>query len=343
VSTRTVRTRRISFRVDIRTSVVCLGLLLATLVVAVVAISTGDYRIPVPEVVRTLFGGGTRATSFIIETLRLPRVLTGALVGAALGCSGAIFQSLSRNPLGSPDIIGFTTGAATGAVLEILIFHGSTIEIAGGAVVGGVATALAVYLLAFKRGVQGYRLILIGIGVSAMLASVNSYLLTRANINDAENAQVWLTGSLNGRGWEHVRPISVALALLLPAAFLLGRQLRLLEMGDDAARALGVRAERSRLSLLLVGVALTGVAVAAAGPVAFVALAAPQLAHRLTRAPGVGLLSSALMGMFLLTISDYAAQRVYPSIQLPVGVATGAVGGLYLAWLLANEWRSGRA
>ena len=338
-----IRFWRVSFRVDMRTAAACLCMVAATLVVGVFAISTGDYHIPLGEVVRTLLGGGTRSTYFIIETLRLPRVLTAILVGAALGVSGAIFQSLSRNPLGSPDIIGFTTGAATGAVLEILVFHGSTQAIALGAIVGGVATALVVYLLAFKRGVQGYRLILIGIGISAMLASVNSYLLTRANIDDAETAQVWLTGSLNGRGWEHVRPISIALAVLLPAAFLLGRQMRMLEMGDDAAQALGVRAERARLQLLLVGVALTGVAVAAAGPITFVALAAPQLARRLTHAPGVGLLSSALMGMFLLSLSDYAAQRVFPSVQLPVGVATGAVGGVYLAWLLAHEWRSGRA
>lgn len=339
----TVRFWRVSFRVEVRSLVVCLALLAATFVVMVFALATGDYHIPLDEVVRTLFGGGSSATYFIVETLRLPRVLTAMLVGASLGVSGAIFQSLSRNPLGSPDIVGFTTGAATGAVLEILVFHGGTVEIALGAVVGGVATALVVYLLAFKRGVQGYRLILIGIGVSAMLASVNSYLLTRANINDAASAQVWLTGSLNGRGWEHVRPISVALAVLLPAAFLLGRQMHLLEMGDDAAQALGVRVERVRLSLLLVGVGLTAVAVAAAGPITFVALAAPQLSKRLTRSAGVGLLSAALMGMFLLSVSDYAAQRVFPSVELPVGVATGAVGGVYLAWLLAREWRAGRA
>src|SRR5262249_24994536 len=155
------------------------------------------------------------------------------------------------------------------AVLEILVFHGGTPEIAAGALVGGFATAVVVYLLAFSRGVQGYRLILIGIGISAMLASVNSYVITRANIVDAQAAQVWLTGSLNGRGWEHARPISVALVVLLPGAFALGRRLRLLEMGDDTARALGVPAGRTQLLLLLVGVGLTGVAVAAAGPITF--------------------------------------------------------------------------
>ncbi len=341
MSTRALRVGRLSCRLDIRTVVVCFVLALASLLVGLVSIGTGDFHIPLTEVVRTLLGGGSDSTYFIIETLRLPRILTAVLVGAALGTSGAIFQGVSRNPLGSPDIVGFTTGAATGAVLEILVFHGGTPEIAAGALVGGIATALVVYLLAFHRGVQGYRLILIGIGISAMLASVNSYVITRANIIDAQAAQVWLTGSLNGRGWEHVRPIGVALVILLPAAFVLGRRLRLLEMGDDTAKALGVPAGRTQLMLLLVGVALTGVAVAAAGPVTFVALAAPQLARRLSRQ--AGLVASALMGTLLLTLSDFVAQRAFPSTPLPVGVATGALGGLYLAWLLAHEWRSGRA
>ena len=332
----------ITARVRVRTLIACVSMAVGILVVGMVSISIGDYPIPLPDVVGTLMGHGTSATEFIVETLRLPRALTAIEVGAALGLSGAIFQSLSANPLGSPDIVGFTTGAATGAVLEILVFHGGTFEIACGAIVGGLVTALAVYLLAYKRGVQGYRLILVGIGIAAMLTSVNSYLLTRADITQAETAQVWLIGSLNGRGWEHVRPISAALVVLVPAALLLSRRMRLLEMGDDAARALGISAGRTRLALLLVGVMLTAVAVAAAGPIAFVALSAPQLARRLTHEPGVSLLPSALMGALLLACSDIVAQHALGSMQLPVGVATGAVGGVYLAWLLVKEWRASR-
>lgn len=335
-----LRTRYFSFRVVTRTWIVCAALAAAASLVCVISVSIGDDPIPIGRVVRAIFGYGDSGDVFIVQTLRLPRALTALLVGAALGTSGAIFQSISRNPLGSPDIIGFTTGAATGALLEILIFHGGTRDIALASIIGGIITALAVYLLAFKRGVQGYRLVLIGIGISAMLTSVNSYLLTRANINDAASAQVWLTGSLNGRGWEHVRPISIALVILLPAAFALGRSMRLLEMGDDSAKALGVPVERSRLTLVLVAVALTGVGVASAGPVSFVALAAPQLARRLTRSAGSGLIAPALMGAFLLSASDFAAQHAM-STQLPVGVATGTIGGIYLGWLLAREWRTG--
>ncbi|GAA4985276.1 FecCD family ABC transporter permease [Actinopolymorpha pittospori] len=339
---RILRTRNggLSLRIDSRVLVVCLLILAAALAVCVVSIGTGDFPLSPAEVLRTLTGHGSKATEFVVITLRLPRMLTGLLVGAALGVGGAVFQSLSRNPLGSPDIVGFTTGAATGAVIALLVFHAGAAVVAVAAIVGGLVTALLVYLFAWKRGVQGYRLVLIGIGVSAMLASVNSYLLTRADVRDAQAAAVWLTGSLNGRGWEHVLPVAAALLVLLPILLLFGRRLRLLEMGDDTATALGVPAERSRLILIVVAVAITAVATASAGPIGFVALAAPQVARRLVRAPGVGLVSSALMGAFLLVASDLAAQRLLAPTQLPVGVMTGAVGGVYLAWLLAREWRS---
>jgi len=293
-------------------------------------------------VVQTLFGGGSGAQRFIIETLRLPRLLTGLEVGAALGVGGAIFQSISRNPLGSPDIIGFNTGAATGALIVILVLHGSMYEISAGALIGGIGTALVVYLMAMKRGVQGYRLILIGIGIAAMLASVNSYLITRADLADAQSAAVWLTGSLNGRGWEQVRPVTIALVVLLPLAIWLGRDLRMLELGDDTARGLGINAERVRLTAVVVGVGLAAVGTAAAGPIAFIALSAPQVARRLTNVAGPNIVASALTGALLLAASDLAAQRVFAPTQLPVGVATGALGGLYLAWLLSREWRKGR-
>lgn len=175
-----------------------------------------------------------------------------------------------------------------------------------------------------------------------MLVAVTDYLMTRARLEEATTATVWITGSLNGRGWEHVRPMLLALVLLPPLVALLGRQLRMMEMGDDAAKALGVAVERSRLALLLVGVGLTAVATASAGPVVFVALAAPQIARRLTRATGPGVGAAALMGSVLLLASDLAAQRLFPGSQLPVGVLTGVVGGVYLIWLLYHEWRSGR-
>ena len=330
-----------SLRVEARSFGFGLVLLVVLLALLVVSVGTGEFSIPASEVVTTLLGGGDRSTRFVIETLRLPRALTGVLVGAALGAGGAIFQSITRNPLGSPDIVGFVQGASAAAVLEIIVFGGGTFAIAAGSVVGGVATAILVYALAFQGGVQGYRLVLIGIGISAMLVAVTDYLLTRSTLDQALAAQVWLTGSLNGRGWEHVRPVALALALLLPATALLARPLRMLELGDDTARALGIAVERSRLALIFVAVAMTAVATASAGPIVFVALAAPQIARRLTRAAGPGVGCAALMGGVLLLGADCASQRLFGDVQLPVGVATGVAGGAYLIWLLTREWRRG--
>jgi iron complex transport system permease protein len=330
-----------TMRVAPRSAGVALALAVVAFALVVLSVGTGEFAIPVDQVIATLLGGGDPSTRFVIETLRLPRALTGLLVGAALGASGAIFQSLTRNPLGSPDIVGFVQGAAAAAVLEILVLGGGAFAIAAGSVAGGFATAGLVYLLAFRgAGAQGYRLVLIGIGVSAILIALTDFLLSRAALADAQTAQVWLTGSLNGRGWEHVRPIAAALAVLLPLAALLARPLRMLELGDDAAAALGVRVERSRLALMFVAVGLCAVATASTGPIVFVALAAPQIARRLTRATGPGVGCAALAGSVLLLASDALSQRVFGDVQLPVGIVTGVAGGVYLVWLLTREWRA---
>jgi iron complex transport system permease protein len=330
--------RGLSLRVHPRSLVVSAAIGAATLVAAVVSIGTGDFAISPGEVVATLLGGGDPASEFIVETLRLPRVLTAVLVGGAFGIAGAIFQSVSRNPLGSPDMIGFTTGAVTGAVLVILVFDGTTSQVAGGAIAGALLTAVLIYLLALRGGVQGYRLVLVGVGIALALQSINFYLVARATREDAYEAAHWMIGSVNGRGWEHVWPVFAALAVLVPAALVLARPMALLEMGDDAARALGINAERTRLGLVLAAVGLTAVAVASTGPIAFVALAAPQIARRLTRSPSPGLIPAALTGSLLLVVSDLAAQRLL-SVDLPVGIMTGALGGVYLCWVLRSGWR----
>jgi iron complex transport system permease protein len=330
---------RVSLRVHRRPLLVGLATALVALGGALVAIATGDYPLPLGDVIATLLGGGDAGSAFIVETLRLPRALTALLVGAALGVAGAIFQSLTRNPLGSPDVIGFTYGSATGALVVLLMLDGSSGAAAAGAVASGFATAAVVYALSARGGVHGYRLVVVGIAIGYALLSVNHYLMTRARLDDAMEAARWLAGSLNGRGWEHVQLTALALVVLLPAAALLARRLTMLELGDDAATALGVNVERSRLLLAAVGVTLTAVAVAATGPLAFVALMAPQIARQLCGGAAPGLVTSALTGAALLVLSDVAAQRILPR-DLPAGIVTGLVGGCYLAWLLSREWRS---
>jgi len=338
-----VRRGPVALRLRARTLVVGVILAATAIAIAMVNLASGDFQVPLRDVLWTLVGQGDAGTEFIVVTLRLPRVLVALLVGAALAVSGAVFQSLTRNPLGSPDFIGLTTGASTGALVVILVLDGRGLPVAIGAMVGCAATSVAVYLLAFRRGTSAFRLILMGIGVSALLESANSFLLVRARLSDALAAQVWLIGSIGGRSFTDVALVGTPFAVILPVLLLLARHLSMLNLGDETAALNGVPVERSRAALALSAVVLAATATAAAGPVAFVALAAPHLAARLTRAPGPGILPAAAMGAVLMVAGDWIAQRVLPAKDVPVGVVTAALGGAYLTWLLAREWRRGRA
>jgi len=338
---RVLRSRHWSVRLDTRAVGVSLVLSALIVIVSCWSISVGDFPIPIRDVVATLLGGGSEDAQFIVETLRLPRVLTGILVGAAFAVSGAIFQSLAHNPLASPDVVGFNSGAALGAVFTIVVVGGGSAQVSAGALLGGLLTAALVYLCAWKRGVQGYRLILVGIGIGFAVAAVTDYLITRAQIYEVQRAAVWLTGSLNGRGWEHVRPVGIALAVLMPVTLVLCRSLRVLELGTDTAAALGVRVGRTRLALALVAIALAAIATASAGPIAFIALVGAPIARRLVRSPGVTIVPAALTGALLTVFSDLVARRIFAPTELPVGIATAAIGAPYLLWLLTREIRSG--
>lgn len=330
---------RVSHRIDMQTTTVCLLLLVVALVVALVTLASGEYHVPLPDVVRALLGQADGRIHMVVVEWRLPRTALALILGAALGMGGAIFQSLTRNPLGSPDIIGFDAGAYTGALVVIILLQGGYYAIAGGALVGGLATALVVYALAYSRGVQGFRLIIVGIGVSAMLTSLNTWMLLRAKLEVAMAAAIWGAGTLNGLGLDRLAPAVLILAVLMPLALLMARPMAQLELGDDAAGALGVSAERARLALLVLGVALTATVTATAGPIAFVALAAPQLARRLTGTAGVTMLPAAAMGALLLASADFLAQRAFAATQIPVGMVTVSLGGVYFVWLLLREAR----
>ena len=339
-----IRVGPLVLRPERRAALWSCAILAALLLVAASGMLIGDYGLDLAQVLTALAGTNDDALAvYFVQDIRLPRVVTAVLVGAALGVSGGIFQSISSNALGSPDIIGFTTGAATGALLQIIVFGAGPGEVAFGALVGGFGTALVVYLLAWRGGLAGYRLVLVGIGVSAVLSAVNSLLVVRASLTAAQTAAQWLAGSLNARGWIEVALVGVSVALLLPLALWFARALGVMTMGDDLATGLGVQVERTRLYLVTVGIALVSVATAATGPIAFVALAAPQIARRLTRTSGIGLGSAALMGGAIVLAGDLIAQRLFAPTQLPVGVITGSLGGIYLIWLLITEWRRSNA
>jgi iron complex transport system permease protein len=338
-----IRSQRLGVSTRVHARSVAVSVAVAGVAAGVFAwsITVGDFPIPFVDVLSYLVGQGADDADFIIGTLRLPRGLTALLVGASFGLSGAIFQRIAHNPLASPDIIGINAGAAAAAVFTIVVLRGTSLEVTVSALVGATVTATAIYLLAYRNGVTGYRLVLVGIGVTAMLGSVTSYLLTRAEIFDAQRATVWLTGSLNARSWDHVRPVAVALLVLVPCALGLARHLRLLELGDDAARGLGTRVELARGGLLLTGVALAAVSTASAGPVAFVALVAPQIARRLTGGRTLALVPAALCGALLLVAADLVARRLFAPTELPVGVFTAILGAPYLLYLLARANKIG--
>lgn len=328
-----------------RTRAVAVTLVLAVLTVAVtcVSIGVGSLSIAPLDVVRAIFGFGDSSTTLVVQDIRLPRALCGLLVGVAFGLSGSVFQSLVANELASPDVIGITAGASTAAVLAIVVFGSAAASLSLAALAGGLGTAAAIYAFAYRRGVSGYRLILVGIGMAAGLSSVTSYLLTRADIADVRQATIWLTGSLDGRSWAQVETLALALAVLAPLQLLLGRSLRALQLGDDAARGIGVRVEAVRAAIVAAAVGLAAFGTAAAGPVAFVAFVSGPIARRLTGGGDASLVPSALVGALLLTLADLVARRGLGAIELPVGVLTGILGAPYLLWLLVQTNRTSAA
>lgn len=339
-----LRTPVSSHRLGLRTLVVALVLAVAACLFAGDATAFGEFPLTGPELVAALLGTGDPFHQTVVVQWRLPMALAALVFGALLGTAGAVFQSMTRNPLGSPDVIGFDAGAYTAVVVCVLVVGDASYwATAAAALIGGLSTALVVYLLAQRRGLQGFRLIIVGIAVTAVLGSVNSYLITRADLGDAMVVGFWTAGSLDRVTWGSAAPAFLLAFTVLLAAALLARPLQQLELGDDAAVTQGVRVGVSRLALLVTAVAASALVTASAGPITFVALAAPQLARRLARSPGVTLAASATMGATLLAgshlISVIFSTSVHP---VPVGLVSVCLGGVYLIWLLIREQRRTR-
>jgi iron complex transport system permease protein len=304
-------------------------------------LTIGDYPVPFTDVIRALWGAGDAGTVIVVQDLRLPRALVGLLVGIAFGVSGAVFQTMTRNPLASPDMIGLTEGAGTAVVAAVVLGWTGGLGLSTLGLLGALATALLVYALAWKGGATGYRIILVGIGVSWICSSATNFLVARGSRFEAEAALGWLVGNLNGRTWSQVDSLAIALAVLLPITLGMGRWMRTLMLGDDVAAGLGTPVQPVRLALLLAGVGLVAFGTAAAGPVAFVALACPQIAQRLAGTSSPPLLVSGLTGAFVVLGSDLLAREATPGTELPVGIVTGALGAPVLLWLLIRVNRAG--
>ena len=337
-----VRALGLSVRTSRRHIVVGLCLLVALLAAGTASLNVGTLHFSAGEILAALTGHGDRRGELVILGIRLPRLLAAYAVGACLALSGSVFQNLTGNPLGSPDFIGFVTGAATGAIAAILGFSAGVIVVALSALGGGLLTALAVVGLSSLGGRRrsaaggGYRLVLVGIGVGAFLGALNDLMLTRVSGEESVAAQAWLVGSLNARNWDVVLPCILVCVVGLPVVMMLGRRMNALQLGDTVAAQVGVPVLATRLTLTAVGVLLVAAATATAGPISFVALAAPQIAWRLVGRGKPPAVCTALLGATLLAVADLLSQLLPDGAHLPVGLVTGLLGGIYLLVLLSK-------
>ena len=338
---RAVRVKRGVIRVHRRSAIVVMLGLVFLSCLALYSLTLGDYGLGVADSLRRLTGDGGPSEDYLgvyfVQSVRLPRVVCAVAVGASLAIAGRIFQTISGNPLGSPDVVGLSAGSATGALVAIIILGASPAATGTGALIGGLVSGALVLACSGGTRVTGIRVVLVGIGCAAALRALNSLLVVKAPLEAAQRAQLWSAGSLNGVTFVRAFPLIVGLGVLGLSCACAATSIGLLAMGDDVATGLGVRVRVVRVSAIVSAIVLVALATAVAGPVAFVALSAPHIAARLCGGGGVGVVSSAVVGAALVLSADVVAQRIVAPAELPVGVVTGVLGGLYLLWILTRE------
>jgi iron complex transport system permease protein len=311
-------------------------------IMTIVLLMVGNNLYSLKTVVAVLSGESIKGATFAIMTLRLPRMLAGLFVGLAFGMAGSTFQTILRNPLASPDIIGVTTGSSVAAVFCVLVLKLSGFVVSLVSVLFGLLVSVVIYLLSRGGQFSGGRLILIGIGVQAMLNSVISTMLLKANQYDVPGAMRWLSGSLNTMSMTDIPRLALVVLVFGTITVLLGKYLQILELGEQSAVALGVRTDLTRILLIGSAVVLTAFATAVSGPVAFVAFLSGPIAKRLVGSGKSHALPSGLVGALLVLIADFIGQFAL-GIKLPVGVITGILGAPYLIILLIRMNRTGGA
>ncbi len=341
----------ISARIDIRkgisgrkrrwiTATLILTLLISIL--SIIILMVGNTNYPIKTVVAVLSGETVKGATFAIGTLRLPRLLSGLMVGMAFGFAGSTFQTILRNPLASPDIIGVSAGSSVAAIFCILVLNLSGLVVSFVSVIFGLLVSATIYRLSQGGQFSGGRLILIGIGVQAMLNSVISYMLLKANQYDVPGAMRWLSGSLNTMSMNDIPRLATVVVVFGLITILLGKLLQMLELGEQSAISLGVRTDLTRILLIGSAVVLTAFATAVSGPIAFVAFLSGPIAKRIVGSGKSHALPSALVGALLVLVADFIGQFAL-GIKLPVGVITGILGAPYLILLLIRMNRTGGA
>ncbi len=300
----------------------------------------GNTIYPVDDVLRVLLGEEVKGASFAIGTIRLPRMLAGVFAGFAFGVGGYVFQTMLRNPLANPNVIGITAGSSAAAVFSIIVLHASYTVVSIASVIGGLATVIVIFLLSRGTSFSIGRLILIGIGIQAMLNAVISYLLLIGQQHDIPTAMRWLSGSLNGSKMETLYPLIVVVLIFAPIIIASGKRLELLDLGEQTATSLGVHTDKTRIVLLMSSVIILALATATTGPIAFVAFLSGPIANRLVGIGFSNIIPSGLVGIILVLASDLVGQFAFVA-RYPVGVITGILGAPYLIYLLYRMNRKG--
>lgn len=323
--------------------VALMSLLAGCLLLSLLSLSLGSVRVPLLQVLQSLFGGGEQQFAMIVMQFRLPRVLAALLVGAALAVAGALLQGIIRNPLASPDVLGVTGGASVSVVAFMTLATGVTVHaIPFVAIVGAGITATLNYVLAWRRGVSPYRLVMIGIGISTATAALTTFLLISGPAYLAAQVLNWTTGSLYGTNWTYIGMLWPWMALFLPLSLLFARELDVQALGEETALGLGSRLQRSRLLVLAISVALAGAAVGVAGSLSFIGLIAPHMARRLVgHSFRVVLLTAALCGAIILLAADLAGRMLFQPLDIPAGVFTAGIGAPFFMYLLMRRQRNG--
>ncbi len=316
--------------------------LLATIALALCCamLMLGNTIYPVQDVIRVLLGEQVKGASFAVGTIRFPRMVAGIFSGFAFGVAGTVFQTMLRNPLANPNVIGITAGSSAAAVFCIIVLHASNMVISIASVVGGLATVIVIFLLSKGSSFSIGRLILIGIGIQAIFNAVISYLLLIGQQQDLPTAMRWLSGSLNGAKMENLYPLILTVLLFTPVIILLGKRLDMLELGEQAATSLGIDTNKTRLTLIISSVLIIALATATTGPIAFVAFLAGPIAKRLVGVGFSNIIPSGLVGIILVLASDLIGQFAFVA-RYPVGVITGILGAPYLIYLLIRMNRKG--
>jgi len=300
----------------------------------------GNTIYPVRDVIRALSGEQLKGVSFAVTTIRLPRMLAGLFAGFAFGIAGYVFQTMLRNPLANPNVIGITSGSSAAAVFCITILHAGRATVSFAAVIAGLATVIVMYLLSRGKAFSIGRIILIGIGIQAMLDALISYLILMSSQQDLPAAIRWLSGSLNGSRMQELSPLVIAVFVLTPLLVVLGRQLSVLELGEQAASSLGVSTDRTRIALIVSSVCMIAIATATTGPIAFVSFLAGPIANRIAGVGFSNMIPAGLVGVNLVLAADLIGQFAF-EYRFPVGVITGILGAPYLIYLLIRMNRKG--